>query len=56
MKIKSVKKFELNGDVVSYTMTLEDDKVWSVPIAEDNTHYQNILAWVAEGNTIEEAD
>jgi hypothetical protein len=56
MKIKSVKKFELNGVVVSYTMTLEDNKVWSVPVAEGNTDYQNILAWVAEGNTIEEAD
>ena len=28
----------------------------SVPIAEDNTDYQEILKWVAEGNTIEEAD
>ncbi len=28
----------------------------SVPIDEDNTDYQNILAWVAEGNTIQEAD
>ena len=28
----------------------------SVPINEDNTDYQNILKWVAEGNTIEEAD
>ena len=56
MKIKSVKKFELNGDVVSYTMTLEDDKVWSVPLAEGNTDYKNILQWEADGNTIEEAD
>ena len=28
----------------------------SVPLAEDNTDYQNILASVAEGNTIEPAD
>ncbi len=28
----------------------------SVPIAEDNTDYQEILKWVAEGNTIQEAD
>ena len=28
----------------------------SVPIAEDNTEYQEIMKWVAEGNTIEEAD
>ena len=27
-----------------------------VPIAEDNTDYQNILQWVADGNTIQEAD
>ena len=28
----------------------------SVPIAEDNTDYQEILKWVAEGNTIQDAD
>jgi len=28
----------------------------SVPLDKDNTDYQNILAWVAEGNTIQEAD
>ena len=27
-----------------------------VPIAEDNTEYKEIMEWVAEGNTIEEAD
>ena len=27
-----------------------------VPKDNDNTDYQNILEWVAEGNTIEEAD
>jgi hypothetical protein len=27
-----------------------------VPMAEDNTHYQEIMKWVAEGNVIEEAD
>ena len=31
-------------------------RILSVPIAEDNTHYKEIMAWVAEGNTIEEAD
>ena len=54
--IQSVKKFELNGVVVSYTMTLTDSEVWSVPIVEDNTDYQTILKWVADGNTIQEAD
>ena len=31
-------------------------KAMSVPLDEENTDYQNILAWVAEGNTIQEAD
>jgi len=31
-------------------------KAMSVPLDENNTDYQNILAWVADGNTIEEAD
>ena len=31
-------------------------KIILVPLSEDNTDYQNILKWVAEGNTIEEAD
>ena len=59
MKIKSVKKdkdFMTNNFNNVYVLTLEDNKVWYVPIDEENTHYQAILAWVAEGNTIEEAD
>ena len=31
-------------------------RVLSVPLDEDNRHYQAILKWVAEGNTIDEAD
>jgi hypothetical protein len=27
-----------------------------VPMSENNTDYQNILKWVAEGNTIQEDD
>ena len=27
-----------------------------IPLDPDNRHYQAILEWVAEGNTIEEAD
>ena len=34
----------------------EDFTELLVPVAEDNTDYQNILAWVEAGNTIEEAD
>ena len=37
-------------------MTLTDGTISSVPLDEANTDYQEILKWVAEGNTIEEAD
>ena len=36
--------FKLNGEY------------WSIPISEDNRHYQAILKWVADGNKIEDAD
>jgi len=59
MKIKSVKKdkdFMTNNFNNVYVLTLEDNKVWYVPKDEANTDYQNILQWVADGNTIQEAD
>jgi len=31
-------------------------KEMSIPINNNNTDYQEILAWVADGNTIQEAD
>ena len=33
-----------------------DNEVWVVPLDPANRHYQAIQEWVAEGNTIEEAD
>ena len=33
-----------------------DNIEMSVPLDPDNRHYQAILEWVAEGNTIQEAD
>tara|TARA_R100001594_G_scaffold122548_1_gene158706 strand:- start:3 stop:197 length:195 start_codon:yes stop_codon:yes gene_type:complete len=37
-------------------LTDNNDKKFSVPLDEGNTDYQTIQEWVAEGNTIEEAD
>ena len=55
--IKSVKKLNDNGKFTNtYILTQLDDKEICVPHAEDNTDYMNIQKWVAEGNTIEEAD
>ena len=44
-----------NGDNCSIT-TMIDGRQWSVPLDPANTDYQAIQEWVAEGNTIEEAD
>ena len=33
-----------------------DGETMSVPLDPDNRHYQAIQQWVAEGNTIEDAD
>ena len=33
-----------------------DGKTYSVPLDPANRHYQAIQEWVAEGNTIEDAD
>jgi hypothetical protein len=59
MKIKSVKKMNNvydNNNLDHYQVTTMDNIICDVPIAEDNTDYQEIQEWVEEGNTIEEAD
>ena len=59
MNIQSVKK---DKDLITnnfnnvYKVTYVDGFIWSVPLDEANTDYQNILQWVADGNTIQEAD
>tara|TARA_Y100001937_G_C7038478_1_gene293472 strand:+ start:731 stop:910 length:180 start_codon:yes stop_codon:yes gene_type:complete len=58
--IKTVKKIhnpKTNADDENYlTMIYQDNTEWCVPKSESNRHYQEILQWVADGNTIEEAD
>jgi hypothetical protein len=41
------------NDSISVTI---DGKSMSVPLDPANRHYQAIQEWVAEGNTIQEAD
>ena len=33
-----------------------DGQTWSVPLDPNNTDFQAVQEWVADGNTIEEAD
>ena len=44
-----------NNQNVSISVVI-DDQTWSVPIDPNNTDYQAIQKWVADGNTIAEAD
>jgi hypothetical protein len=44
------------GEVNSVTLTKDDGSGINIPFAEGNKDYQEYLAWVAEGNTPEEAD
>jgi hypothetical protein len=47
--IQSVERQE-NSDILKMTKT--DGTIHFVPQKNDNTDYQKILEWVAEGNTI----
>lgn len=49
-----VNKFETTE--VDHINANIDGVVVDVPLDPDNRHYQAILEWVAEGNTIQEAD
>ncbi len=62
MDIKSAKYHadSETGENLSITVVLnnasEKSLPLSVPLDPDNTHYAAILEWVAEGNTIQDAD
>jgi hypothetical protein len=57
--INTVKKntSPITGQLCSYRVTqTNSDIIKSVPLDPANTDYQAIQEWVAEGNTIQEAD
>tara|TARA_B100001248_G_scaffold59227_1_gene40521 strand:- start:21287 stop:21466 length:180 start_codon:yes stop_codon:yes gene_type:complete len=59
MIISTVKKNvdPRTNELCSYQVTIVDsNRVLSVPINPENTDYAAILEWVAEGNTIQDAD
>tara|TARA_A100001011_G_scaffold353160_1_gene394486 strand:- start:39 stop:224 length:186 start_codon:yes stop_codon:yes gene_type:complete len=61
MNIKSAKyiqapETEGGTPVNKCVLAVIDDLEHLIPMKEDNWHYQEILLWVAEGNTIEAAD
>ena len=51
--IQSVeKKYNSLNEFSCYELIYTSGEKWIVPLDEDNKHYQEILEWVAEGNTI----
>jgi len=57
MNITSAKYYTnpLSGNTDSVLATI-DGVVWLVPMESDNSEYAAILDWVADGNTIADAD
>ena len=55
MNITSAQYNSFNGENASIQATIDGVEL-SVPLDPANRHYAAILEWVADGNTIEEAD
>tara|TARA_R110001632_G_scaffold54539_1_gene133644 strand:- start:124 stop:309 length:186 start_codon:yes stop_codon:yes gene_type:complete len=45
-----------NDENTSIALVYNDDSTWSVPLTVGNRHYDAILEWVEDSNTIEDAD
>lgn len=55
MNITFAQYISLEGNNVAIRATI-NDRDMHVPLDSDNRHYDAILEWVAEGNTIQEAE
>lgn len=47
---------DIDGNATTIKFTDDDGKVKFIPVANENTDYQEYLEWLAEGNTPEEAE
>ena len=56
MAIYKLFKNNMTGEVESVTLTVSSNRKKSIPFDNDNTDYQEYLAWVADGNTADPAD
>jgi acid stress-induced BolA-like protein IbaG/YrbA len=53
MEIDTITKIYFEGEVVGYDITYVNSNFKkSVPINEDNTDYQAIQEWIADGGTV----
>ena len=56
MDITSAQYFQDESGINASIRATIDGTEMHVPLDPDNRHYAAILEWVAEGNTIQEAD
>ena len=56
MEYKNLKYKKVNSEIIGIQCLDGNDNPAFIPINEKNIEYQEVLAWVAEGNTIEPAD
>ena len=56
MAIYKLIRDELSQEINQVKKITGSDSYTIIPMSEGNTDYQEYLAWVAEGNTPEEAD
>ena len=58
MNIESAKYLDPDNDGTNeFIEAVIDGETWYVPTTDaDNRHYQAIMSWVKEGNTIQDAD
>ena len=50
--INTVEKIYFDGNFVCYKTTYQDSSVSLVPLKTDNTDYQAIQEWIAEGGVV----
>ena len=50
--INTVEKIYFMGEFVSYRVTFQNGIISSVPLDPDNTDYQEIQQWIADGGTV----
>ena len=50
--ISSVEKIYVDGNFETYRVTFENGKISNVPHNPDNTDYQAIQQWIADGGTV----
>ena len=51
-----IKIYDGDEELDTLSVTYADGKVWSVPKTVSNRQYQEVLQWVADGNSIGEPE